>query len=83
MTFSTSVVGENSKQPLLSITLQVAFICAGCTHADYTKVLGKASGMCTVKEHEFYATLTHIKAWVNEHAYNGEYTDILIMMTQK
>jgi len=23
-----------------------------------------------------------IKAWVNKHAYNGEYTDILIMMTQ-
>ena len=24
-----------------------------------------------------------IKAWVNEHAYNGEYTGILITMTQK
>jgi len=24
-----------------------------------------------------------IKAWVNEHAYNGEYKDILITMTQK
>jgi len=57
LTFSTSVVGENSKQPLLSIALQVAFICAGCTHADYTKVLGKALGMCTVSEKDFYATL--------------------------
>ena len=57
LTFSTSVVGENSKHLLLNIALQVAFICAGCTHADYTKVLGKALGMCTVKEHEFYATL--------------------------
>jgi len=26
--------------------------------------------------------LACIKAWVNEHAYNGEYMDILIMMTQ-
>jgi len=26
--------------------------------------------------------LACIKAWVNEHAYNGEYTDILIMMTR-
>jgi len=51
------VVGENSKQLLLSITLQVTFICAGCTHADYSKVLGKALGMCTSKEREFYATL--------------------------
>jgi len=27
--------------------------------------------------------LARIKAWVNERAYNGEYTDILIMMTRK
>jgi len=27
--------------------------------------------------------LTRIKAWVNEHAYNGEYMDILIVMTWK
>jgi len=27
--------------------------------------------------------LACIKAWVNEHAYNGEYTDILITMTRK
>ena len=33
LTFSTSVVGEISEQPLLSIALQVAFVCAGCTHA--------------------------------------------------
>jgi len=26
--------------------------------------------------------LACIKAWVNEHAYNGEYMDILIMMTR-
>lgn len=27
--------------------------------------------------------LARIKAWVSERAYNGEYTDILIMMTRK
>ena len=57
LTFSTSVVGENSKQLLLNIALQVAFICAVCTHSDYSKVLGKALGMCSPKEREFYATL--------------------------
>ena len=57
LTFSTSVVGEISEQPLLSIALQVAFVCAGCTHAHYTKVLGKALGMCSVDEKDFYKTL--------------------------
>ena len=47
LTFSTSVVGKNSKQPLLNIALQVAFVCAGCMHANYTKVLEKALRMCT------------------------------------
>jgi len=28
-------------------------------------------------------TLACIKAWVNERAYNGEYMDILIIMTGK
>jgi len=30
-----------------------------------------------------FLKLACIKAWVNEHAYNGEYTDILITMTRK
>ena len=55
--FSTSVVGENSKQPLLSIALQVAFVCAGCMHANYTKVLEKALRMCTVNKKEFFAVV--------------------------
>ena len=57
LTFSTAVVGEISQQPLLSVALQVAFVCAGSTYAHYTKVLEKALGMCTVDDNEFYKTL--------------------------
>ena len=66
LTFSTVVVGEISEQPLLSISLQVAFICAGCTHANYTKVLEKALGMCTVNEKEFYHTLELMYPYTKE-----------------
>ena len=66
LTFSTVVVGEISEQPLLSIALQVAFICAGCTHAHYTKVLEKALGMCTVNEKEFYHTLELMYPYTKE-----------------
>ena len=57
LTFRTSVVGEVSQQPLLSVAIQVAFICGGSTYAHYHKVLGKALGMCTVDEKGFYKTL--------------------------
>ena len=40
-----------------SVALQVAFICSGSTYAQYHKVLGKALGMCTVDEKDFYKTL--------------------------
>ena len=53
LTFNTSVVGEVSQQPQLSVALQVAFVCAGCTYAHYDKILEKALGMCTVDEKIF------------------------------
>ena len=67
LTFSTSVsTSMCSTQPLVSIALQVAFVCAGCTHAHYTKVLERAMGMCAVNEKEFYNTIglmqPHVKA---------------------
>ena len=51
------MIGEISQQPLLSLAIQVAFICSGSTYAHYNKVLGNALGMCTVDENDFYRTL--------------------------
>ena len=39
----------------ISVSVQVAFIVAGCTHAVYCKTLQNALGMNTVHPNEFYS----------------------------
>ena len=41
----------------ISVSVQVAFIVAGCTHAVYCKTLQNALGMNTVHPNEFYETI--------------------------
>ena len=43
--------------PAVSLAMQVAFICAGCTHAQYHKVLGLGLGMKKMSSATFQRTL--------------------------
>ena len=55
---------------LVGLALQVAFIAAGCTHAQYQKVLAHAFGMYAVFQQQFYNTLKrmypHVKSMVDD-----------------
>ena len=68
--FNSSAVHEASQQTAVGVALQVSFIAAGCTHAQYEKVLAHALGMCSVSHQQFEATLErmypHVKCMVDE-----------------
>ena len=52
-TFSSSACNESGR-PIIMLALQVAFICAGCTHTQYAKVLENAIGMHVVSSFTFF-----------------------------
>jgi hypothetical protein len=68
--FNSSAVHEATQQTLVGLALQVAFIAAGCTHAQYQKVLAHAFGMYAVSQQQFYSTLKcmypHVNSMVDE-----------------
>ena len=69
VSFSSSAHHEASKQTVLGLTLQVAFIAAGSNYAQYQKVLGHALGMFAVSPWQFYETLKcmypHVKSMLD------------------
>ena len=57
VTYSASVVHENSGQPSLSLSLQVACICAGLSYAQYKRLFGAGLGTRCVSSRTFYKTV--------------------------
>ena len=57
LTFNSSALCEASGQNVVRLALQVAFIAAGCSYAQYEKVLAHTLGMPVVSAHQFYTTL--------------------------
>ena len=57
LTFRTSVDIALSKHSVVSLALQVAFVAAGCAHAQYSKVLKQNLGMSAVDIATFYNTI--------------------------
>ena len=57
LTFASSALHEASKQTVVSVALQVGFVAAGCSHAQYRKVLAHALGMHGVSFGQFYKVL--------------------------
>ena len=57
-------------QNVVHIALQVAFIVAACSYAQYEKVLAHTLGMPVVSARQFYTTLElmypHVKSMVDE-----------------
>ena len=47
---------KDSQQSVLSVSLQIAFICSGANYAQYERVLGSL-GMHPVSDHRFYETI--------------------------
>ena len=68
--FDSSTFHEASQQTVLSLTLQVAFVAAGCRYSQYKKVLAHSLGMYAVRPERFYETLKcmypHVKSMVDE-----------------
>ena len=56
LTFDSSAVTAHD-QPDLSLALQIGFVVAGCSYAQYHKVLAEALGMYAVSFGQFYKTL--------------------------
>ena len=56
LTFNSSALTAHD-QPDLSLALQVGFVAAGCSHAQYRKVLAQSLGMQAVSFPQFYKTL--------------------------
>ena len=56
LTLDSSTVTAHD-QPDLSLALQIGFIVAGCSYAQYSKVLAHALGMRAVSFLQFYKTL--------------------------
>ena len=46
-----------TKQTVVGLALQVAFACAGCTHAKYHRALELALGLHTVTPDQYHKTL--------------------------
>ena len=57
LNFNSSTLHVTSNQTLLSVALQVGFVAAGCSYAQYHKVLAQSFGMHAVSFDQFYATL--------------------------
>ena len=70
LTFSSSALCEASGQNVVRLALQVAFIAAGCSYAQYGKVLAHTLGMPAVSARHFYTTLElmypHVQNMVDE-----------------
>ena len=70
VTFRSSVEHETTKQTVVGLALQVAFACAGCTHAKYHRALELALGLHTVTLHQYHKTLEimalHVSALLDE-----------------
>ena len=70
LTFSSSALCEASGQNVVRLALQVAFIAAGCSYAQYKKVLAHTLGMPAVSARQFYTTLElmhpHVQNMVDE-----------------
>ena len=70
VTFRSSVEHETTKQTVVGLALQVAFACAGCTHAKYHRALELALGMHTVTPDQYHKTLEimapHVSALLDE-----------------
>ncbi len=70
LTFNSSIQHEASGQTAIGLALQVAFIAAGCNHAQYKKVLAHTFGMYAVSSTQFYSTLRmmypHVTSMVDE-----------------
>ena len=47
---------KDSQQSVLSVSLQIAFICSGANYAQYERVLGSL-GMHPVSDHRSYETI--------------------------
>ena len=57
VTFCSSVEHEISNQTVVGLALQVAFACAGCTHAKYHRALELGLGLRVVTETQYHKTL--------------------------
>ena len=57
LSLKSSVEIEFSKRTACSLAIQVAFITAGCMHAQYSKVLKQHLGMSAVNSTTFYETI--------------------------
>ena len=57
LAFHSSVTIALSKRTVVSLALQVAFVIAGCTHAQYSKVLKQCMGVSSVSASIFYDTI--------------------------
>lgn len=54
LAFHSSVTVVLSKRTIVSLAMQVAFVVAGCTHAQYSKVLKQCLGISSVSASTFY-----------------------------
>ena len=70
VTFRSSVEHETTKQTVVGLALQVAFACAGCTHAKYHRALELALGLHTATPDQYHKTLEimapHVSALLDE-----------------
>ena len=57
LAFHSSVNIALSKRTVVSLALQVAFVVAGCAHAQYSKVLKQCLGISSVSASTFYETI--------------------------
>ena len=66
LTFRTSANVALSKQTVVSLALQVAFVAAGCAHAQYGKVLKQNLGMSVVNMATFFDTIKRLHPVVHK-----------------
>ena len=57
LNLTSSIEIEFSKRTVCSLAMQVAFIAAGCMHAQYSKVLKQNMGISAVNSTTFYETI--------------------------
>ena len=63
LTFPSSAQVPLSNRAVVSIALQVAFIAAGCAHAQYSKVLKQSLGMSAVSKDVFLRSQSCCIPW--------------------
>ena len=66
MNFNSSANVTLSKRTAVSLALQVAFVIAGCAHAQYAKVLKQCLGMSSVSIQVFSDTICLLHSVVEE-----------------